>query len=100
MPLSPRAQAALNDALSTRGPSKGRLKATAPKYGTDGYWAWHAAQLSVNPYKVSIFGAGMLSDHEQRSMQEEITRHFDAMPKKERIKFDADRAWLEGMGVW
>jgi hypothetical protein len=97
--LSPDAAAALAAAISTRGPNKGRLLRSAPPSNTLAYAAWQGAMLAVNPYKASIAGMMFMSE-EQRAIREEIERHFDSMPKAERVAFDKDRAGLERMGVW
>jgi hypothetical protein len=55
--------------------------------------------MVCNPYKASVFGLIMMSD-EQRTIREQVTAHFDAMPKAQRITFDKDRACLEACGVW
>jgi hypothetical protein len=99
MSLSPAAQTALASAICTRGPNKGRLLKAAPPSTTLAYAAWHGAMLSVNPYKVSIFGLIMM-DTLQRDIHKEIQTYFDAMPKAQRIAFDKDRACLEACGVW
>jgi hypothetical protein len=98
MSLSPAAQAALDAAICTRGPNKGRLLKAAPPSTTLAYAAWQGAMLSVNPYKASIFGL-MMTD-EQRAIHKEVQAYFDAMSKAARITFDKDRATLEACGVW
>ncbi|CAB4169574.1 hypothetical protein UFOVP1302_37 [uncultured Caudovirales phage] len=97
--LSVTAAAALAAARSTRGPNKGRLLRSAPPSGTLAYAAWQGAMLAVNPYKASIAGAMFLSA-EQRAVRDEVLAHMDAMPKKQRILLDQDRASLERLGVW
>jgi len=99
MKLSERAAAAFTAAISSKGPNMGRLKRSAPPSNTDGYYAWHAAMLSVNPHKASI-GAHIMANAEQRAIMTEVTDALDAMPKGKRIELDADRAGLERMGVW
>lgn len=97
--LSPAAATALAAAMSTRGPNKGRLLRSAPLASTLAYAAWQGAMLAVNPFKASIAGMMFMSE-EQRAIRAEIERHFDSMPKAERIAFDKDRAGLERLGVW
>lgn len=97
--LSPGAQDALTAALCTRGKNKGRLLKAAPPSSTLAYAAWQGAMLSVNPYKASIFGLIMMSE-DQRAIHREVQAYFDALPKAERITFDADRLTLERCGVW
>jgi hypothetical protein len=99
MSMSATAQAALAAALSTRGSNKGKLLRSAPKTGTCANAAWQGAMMAVNPFKASVFAMMMLSEG-QCALAEEVRAHFDAMPKAERIKFDADRAALEACGVW
>jgi len=97
--LSPAAAAALAAAISTRGPNKGKLLRSAPPSTTLACAAWQGAMLVINPFKASIFSFVMMTD-EQRAIAKEIERHFDDMPKAERIAFDKDRAGLERLGVW
>jgi len=99
MKLSERAAAAFTAAISSKGPNKGRLKRSAPRYGTDGYFAWHSAMLVVNPHKCSI-GAHVFAKGAQIEIMKEIQDALDAQPKASIIKLDADRAGLERMGVW
>jgi hypothetical protein len=99
MSLSAAAQAALDAAICTRGPNKGRLLKAAPRHATLAYAAWQGAMLSVNPYKTSIFAFIGLSA-EQRAIAKQVQEYFDAMPKAQRIAFDKDRAALETCGVW
>ena len=99
MPLSDTAAAALAAAMSTRGPNKGRLLSKPPPSHTLACAAWHGAMLAVNPYKAGIAALIFMTD-EQREIREEVTQHFDAMPKRDRITFDKDRAGLERLGVW
>ena len=98
--LSPGAQDALTAALCTRGKNKGRLLKAAPPSSTLAYAAWQGAMLSVNPYKVSVAGFACFMTSEQRTLAKEISAYFDAMPKAERIAYDADRLTLERCGVW
>ena len=91
MPLSDTAAAALAAAMSTRGPNKGRLLAKAPPSHTLACAAWQGAMLAVNPYKASI-AALLFMTEEQRGILDEVTQHFDAMTKQDRIAFDKDRA--------
>lgn len=99
MKLSDKAAAALAGAISTRGPNKGKLLRTAPHSSTLACAAWQGAMMAVNPFKASIMSM-MMMDEEQRLVRDEVLRHFEAMPKRERITFDKDRAGLERLGVW
>lgn len=99
MPLSDTAATALATAMSTRGPNKGRLLAKAPPSHTLACAAWQGAMLAVNPYKASI-AALLFMTEEQRRIRDEVTRHFNAMAKRDRVTFDKDRANLERLGVW
>lgn len=99
MKLSTKAAEALAAAISSRGPNKGRLLRSAPPSSTLACAAWQGAMMVVNPFKASIMSM-MMMDEEQRLVRDEVQRHFDAMPKRERIAFDKDRAGLERLGVW
>jgi hypothetical protein len=99
MTLSTTAAAALADAMAKRGANKGQLLGKAPPSGTLAYAAWQGAMLAVNPYKASIAGM-MFMTAEQMQVREEVQAYFDAMPKRESITFDKDRAGLERLGVW
>ena len=93
------ARAALAAALCKKGPSKGRLLATAPRSNTLAYAAWQGAMLDINPHKVSIAGL-MFMTGEQKQVMEEVLRHVETLPKSQRIGLDKDRAALERLGVW
>jgi hypothetical protein len=97
--ISETSRAALAAALCKKGPSKGRLLATAPRSNTLAYAAWQGAMLCCNPFKASIAGL-MFMDGEQQQVMREVESFFRAMPKAERIAFDKDRAALERLGVW
>lgn len=97
--LSDAAVAALQGALVTRGPRKGRLLSAAPPSQSMAYAAWQGAMLSCNPYKASI-AALMFMSAEQRAIQKEVTALFDALPKGARISMDKDRQALEALGAW
>ena len=99
MKLSITAELALAGAKAMRGPNKGKLLSKAPPSNTLAYAAWQGAMLAVNPFKASIAGMIFMTD-EQRQVREEVLAYFDAMPKRERITFDKDRAGLERLGVW
>lgn len=93
------AKDALLAALATRGARKGFLLSKAPPSHTMANVAWQAAQLSCNPFKVSI-GALIFFTPEQRKLQNEITEALDALPKGRRLALDKDRLQLERLGVW
>jgi hypothetical protein len=97
--ISETSRAALAAALCKKGPSKGRLLATAPRSNTLAYAAWQGAMLCCNPFKASIAGM-MFMDGGQQQVMREVEAFFSAMPKAERIAFDKDRASLERLGVW
>ena len=44
----------LLDALVSRGPNKGMLKAKCPPMGTYGSAVWQALMMHANPYKVGL----------------------------------------------
>ena len=97
--ISETSRAALAAALCKKGPNKGKLLRSAPRSSTPAYAAWQAAMLCVNPFKASIGGMMFMSEA-QRAIHREVLAYFDAMPKADRIKYDADRASLERLGVW
>jgi hypothetical protein len=99
MSLSSHAKTALDACYSTRGTSKGMLKAKAPPSNTLEYAAWQGAMLSVNPYKASIAGLIFMTP-EQRAIADEVTAYFDSLPKSQRIAAQRDRRSLEALGVW
>ncbi len=90
---------ALRGAISTRGKNKGQFLAKAPPSNSLAYAAWMGAMLSINPYKVSVFGMMMMTA-DQKAVCDAVTKFFDAMPKAERIAFDRDRRALEMLGAW
>lgn len=97
--LSDKAREALSQAYATRGKHRGQLLAKCPPSGTLAAAAWQGAMLSCNPYKVGI-GSMLFMSQEQRSIQQEITTHFDSMPREYRIMAQRDREALERLGVW
>jgi hypothetical protein len=94
--ISDRAAAALRGAISTRGPHRGMLKATAPKHGSDAWAAWHGAMMVCNPYKVSI-AAVMFMDPERRALMREVESVLESAGIR---TLDRDRNNLERLGVW
>lgn len=99
MPLSQDAATALRGATVSRGAHKGQLLAKAPHYSTMAYAAWHGAMMSVNPHKASIGGIMAMSP-EQKAIRQEVTEHFDSLPRATRIALQRDRLSLETLGVW
>ena len=99
MTLSETAKAALQQAIATKGPRKGLLKASAPPSGSMAYAAWQGAMMACNAYKVNIGGV-MFMSQEQRAVFREVEAFCDALPRETRIKLDRDRAALESLGVW
>lgn len=96
--ISDKAALALKDAVATRGPRKGYLKASAPKSNTLSYAAWQAGMMAFNPYKVSIYGLMVMSE-EQREVYDELVKIFDAA-KARGFHMDKDREALEKLGAW
>ena len=64
-----RIQAAIADAISQRGPRKGRLKTKCPPLNTDGAAAWQA--LQTNPWKTGIWHLLCL-DEERKAIYNHI----------------------------
>jgi hypothetical protein len=81
--LSVAANTALHDALTKRGPRKGRLLKSAPAYGSAAYAAWQAAMLNCNPHKVSMSGVMFLTP-ENKAIYDEIDAFFESMMKYQR----------------
>lgn len=98
-PLSDTARAALAGAYATRGKHRGQLLAKCPPSHTLAAAAWQGAMLAVNPFKASI-GALIFMSAEQKAVRDEITAHFDRLPREYRILAQRDRAALEALGVW
>jgi hypothetical protein len=104
MALSETARAALAQCYATRGRHKGQLLARCPaQYGPkanpSAAAAWQGAMLVCNPYKAGICTL-MFMKPEHRAIQQEITAHFEAMPREYRNMADRDREALEALGVW
>jgi hypothetical protein len=97
--LSDRAREALRACYATRGKHKGQLLARCPDSRTLAAAAWQGAMLSVNPFKVGM-AAMLFMSAEQRAIREEVTAHFDALPKAYRIMAERNREALEALGVW
>lgn len=93
-----RTREAIGAALCQRGPRRGQLKVSPPKYGTDGYIAWNAIQTVVNPFKVSM-GALLFLTEEQQALAEECKAWIRSVPSLQRV-LDRDRKALESLGVW
>lgn len=98
--LSETARAALMACFATRGKNKGLLLASAPSSFTKPaeYAAWQGAQMSCNPFKVSI-GGMMFMKAEHKAIFEEVCVYLDARPALKKV-LDRDRAALEKLGVW
>ncbi len=97
--LSDPAQSALALCFATRGKHKGQLLARCPASHTLAAAAWQGAMLVVNPYKAGI-ATMLFMTAEQRAIMNEVTAHFEALPKDHMIIADRDREGLEGLGVW
>jgi hypothetical protein len=91
-----RVNAAVRGALVSRGPSKGMLKSSPPRHGTDAYAAWQALVLCANPYKVSIGGL-MMMGNDQREVYEVVLAWAESRDVR---GLDRDRVALEQMGAW
>lgn len=97
--LSETAKTALAAAYATRGAHRGQLLAKCPRSDTLAAAAWQGAMLVCNPYKASI-GAMLFMSAEQRAIRDEVTAHFDALPRAYQIMAQRDRDALETLGVW
>ena len=96
MIISDNAARALKDAVATRGQHKGLLLSKAPPSRSLAYAAWQAAQMSCNPFQVSIAGL-MFMNSEQRAIYDEVLSIFEGLGIK---SLDRDRNGLERLGVW
>jgi len=99
MTLSTTARDALAAAYAKRGPHRGQLLAKCPPSHTLAAAAWQGAMLVANPFKVGIATLMFLSP-EQKAVQQEITAHFERLPKDHLILAQRDREALERLGVW
>jgi hypothetical protein len=97
--LSETAKTALAQCYAARGPHKGQLLARCPNSRTLAAAAWQGAMIVCNPYRVSI-GAMLFMTDEQRAVREEITAHFERLPKDHLILAERNREALESLGVW
>ena len=99
MTLSTLARNALAQAYASKGKHRGQLLKRCPRAGTPAAAAWQGAMLACNPYQVSI-GALLFMVPEHRAIADEVTRHFEALPREYRIMAQRDREALERLGVW
>lgn len=99
MSLSDNARNALSQAYAKRGAHRGQLLTKCPRSTTLAAAAWQGAMLSCNPYKASV-ATQLFFSAEQREIAQEITAHFDTLPKAYRIMAQRDRDTLERLGVW
>jgi hypothetical protein len=97
--LSPEAKTALAACYATRGAHKGQLLARCPPSQTLAAAAWQGAMLVCNPYKVGM-ATMLFMSAEQRAIREEVTAHFETLPKAYLIMAQRDREALETLGVW
>ena len=97
--LSDVAREALRSAYATRGPHRGQLLKRCPRSNTLAAAAWQGAMLVCNPYQVSI-GACLFMTAEQKAVRDEITAHFETLPREYQIMAQRDREALERLGVW
>lgn len=96
MIISDTAARALKAAVASKGKHQGLLLSKAPPSQSLAYAAWQAAQMSCNPFKVSIAGL-MFMTAEQRAAYDEVLSIFDGLGIK---SLDRDRNGLERLGVW
>lgn len=97
--LSDKGKAALAQAYATKGKHRGQLLARCPRSDTLAAAAWQGAMLVCNPYQASI-GALLFMSAEQRAVRDEITAHFEALPRAYQVMAQRDRDALERLGVW
>jgi hypothetical protein len=97
--LSDKARDALKGAYATRGKHRGQLLARCPRSDTLAAAAWQGAMLVCNPYQVSI-AAVLFMSAEQKAIRDEVTRHFESLPREYMIMAQRDREALERLGVW
>jgi hypothetical protein len=99
MALSDTARAALAAAYATRGKHRGQLLKRCPRSDTLAAAAWQGAMLVCNPFQVSI-GACLFMSAEQKAIRDEVTAHFESLPREYQILAQRDREALERLGVW
>lgn len=97
--LSETARTALAACYATRGKYKGQLLARCPRSNTLAAAAWQGAMMVCNPYQASI-GACLFMSAEQKAVMNEITAHFESLPRAYQIMAQRDREALETLGVW
>ena len=97
--LSSEARQAIESALATKGPYRGRIARKAPRATTLAYAARQALLMRINPFKVSVGGIIFL-DENQKRIYAEVDQWTLAQPLQELIALDKDRSELETMGVW
>ena len=97
--LTDTARTALAQAYASKGKHRGQLLKRCPKSNTLAAAAWQGAMLACNPYQVSI-GAMLFMSAEQKAVREEITAHFESLPREYRIMAQRDREALERLGAW
>lgn len=97
--LSETAKAALAQCYATRGKHRGQLLARCPRSETLAAAAWQGAMLVCNPYRAGI-GVLLFMTAEQRAIQEEVTKHFESLPKAYLVMAERNREALEELGVW
>jgi hypothetical protein len=94
--ISDTAKQAMCDALVSRGPKKGLLRAKPPRADSLGYAAWQAAQLISNPFKVSMIGQILMSE-QQHAVYLELVEVLESLKIN---NLDRDRNALQSIGVW
>ena len=89
---------AVQGAVSSRGKSKGMLKAKCPGSATDAAAAWQAIISFANPFKVSVGTCVLFSERQRQifSLVELMVRNGEINYKN----MDRDRVALDNMGVW
>ncbi len=90
-------KAAITDAISQRGPTKGMLKAKAPSDPLSNA-AWQALMSVANPYKMNMFSM-MCFTKQQEEMYAIVSKVADKNPNLVAMA-DRDRRALESIGAW
>jgi hypothetical protein len=55
--------------------------------------------LVCNPYKAGI-GVLLFMSPEQKAIQQEVTAHFESLPREHVVLAERNREALERLGVW
>ena len=89
---------ALAEAIATRGPRKGMLKAKCPAVDTDAAAVWLGIMSKANPFKVGMAHMMFMRPERKRLYEYAYLRASDM--GRNIINLDSDRRALEALGVW